>query len=65
MQSQVQGAWTGWQGDTVVQLTNGSIWRQTQYFYQYLYRYRPKVIVDGNMMYVDGMRRAVRVQRIA
>lgn len=35
MQSQVQGAWAGWQGDTVVQLTNGSIWRQTQYFYQY------------------------------
>lgn len=65
MQSQVQGAWTGWQGDTVVQLTNGSVWRQTQYFYQYRYRYRPRVIIDGDMMHVDGMTRAVRVQRIA
>lgn len=65
MQSQIQGAWTGWQGDTVVQLTNGSVWRQTQYFYQYRYRYRPKVIIDGNMLYVDGMTRAVRVQRIS
>jgi hypothetical protein len=64
MKSRIEGSWTGWRGDTVVKLANGSVWRQAQYFYQYQYRYRPEVIVDGNDMYVDGMSRAVRVRRI-
>lgn len=65
MKSRVKGAWTGWSGDTVVQLENGSIWRQAQHYYRYQYKYRPVVIVDGNQMHVEGMPRMVRVQRLA
>ncbi|MBB3473493.1 hypothetical protein [Sphingomonas sp. BK345] len=65
MKSRIDGAWTGWNGDTVVKLVNGSVWRQEQYYYRYQYRYRPDVIVEGNRMHVDGMPKAVRVRRIA
>jgi hypothetical protein len=64
MRSRVDGSWTGWSGDTVVKLTNGTVWRQVQYYYRYQYRYRPEVIVDGKMMYVEGMPKAVRVERL-
>jgi hypothetical protein len=65
MTLRVNGAWTGWSGDTIVRLTNGSIWRQAQYYYRYQYKYRPKVIIDQGYMYVDGMPKAVKVRRIA
>ena len=64
MKSRVEGAWIGWSGDTVVKLVNGTVWRQAQYYYRYHYKYRPEVIIDGNLMYVDGMPKAVRVRRI-
>ena len=64
MRSRVDGEWTGWHGDTVVKLENGSVWRQDQYYYRYRYKYRPKVIVDGKKMYVDGMSKAIRVTRL-
>lgn len=65
MRSRVEGEWTGWDGDTIVRLTNGSIWRQDEYYYRYQYKYRPEVVVDGNKMHVDGMTKAVRVRRIS
>ena len=64
MRKQVEDSWEGWDGDTVVQLTDGSVWRQAEYYYEYRYAYRHKVIMDGDTMYVDGMRRGVRVRRI-
>lgn len=64
MKSRVEGEWTGWSGDTIVKLDNGTVWRQDQYHYCYQYKYRPVVIVEGNMMHVDGMSKAVRVRRI-
>jgi hypothetical protein len=60
----VDGAWTGWSGDTVVKLTDGSVWRQDQYYYRYQYKYRPAVIIDRRQMHVEGMPKAVRVRRI-
>jgi len=51
-------------GDTIVRLSNGSVWRQAQYYYKYQYKYRPEVVVDQNMMHVAGMPKAVRVRRI-
>ena len=65
MKSHVEGAWTGWSGDTIVRLANGTGWRQNQYYYRYQYKYRPRVIVDGHYMHVEGMQKAVRVRRIA
>ena len=47
-----------------MKLVNGSVWRQDQYYYRYQYKYRTQVIVDGNMMHVEGMPKAIRVRRI-
>lgn len=60
----INGAWTGWSGDTIVQLTDGSVWRQAQYHYEYHYAYRPKVEISSGKMLVAGMRRAIPVRRL-
>jgi len=59
----VDGSWSGWDGDTIVQLTDGSVWRQDEYFYEYHYAYRPAVTVSSGKMLVKGMNRAIRVRR--
>jgi hypothetical protein len=64
MRKQVEDDWEGWDGDTVVRLTDGSVWRQAEYHYEYRYAYRPELILDGDRMHVDGMSRGVRVRRI-
>ncbi len=64
MHSRIYGAWTGWGGDTVVRLVNGTVWQQVQYYYRYQYKYQPRVIVDGHYMHVDGMPKAIKVRRI-
>lgn len=30
MRKQVEDEWNGWDGDTIVKLTDGSVWRQEQ-----------------------------------
>jgi hypothetical protein len=60
----VQGAWRGWAGDTIVELTDGSIWKQAEYHYEYRYAYRPKVEIASDKMQVDGMSKAIRVRRL-
>ena len=64
MKSRIDGAWTGWSGDTIVKLVNGSVWRQAQYYYRYQYKYRPEVIIEGGLMHVEGKPKAIRVRRI-
>jgi hypothetical protein len=64
MKKQVEDEWNGWDGDTVVKLTDGSVWRQEEYHYEYRYSYQPQVTLAGNVMHVDGMSRAIRVRRI-
>lgn len=61
----INGSWNGWAGDTIVELTDGSVWKQEEYRYEYRYSYRPKVQISGNNMLVDGMSCAVRVRRLA
>lgn len=61
----VDGGWSGWDGDTVVELTDGSKWEQAEYLYEYRYAYRPEAVVDGDRMMVAGMSRAVRVRRVS
>lgn len=60
----IDGSWTGWSGDTIVQMTDGSIWRQDEYHYEYRYAYRPTAIINNGRMQVNGMSRAVRVRRL-
>lgn len=64
MTRHISGAWTGWAGDTVVELTDGSKWKQVEYHYEYHYAYRPEVVIERDRMIVARMRRAVRVRRI-
>jgi hypothetical protein len=60
----VDDDWAGWDGDTIVKLTDGSVWRQDEYYYEYRYAYRPKVDIFNGKMQVNGMNRAVRVRRL-
>lgn len=65
MNARISGSWTGWSGNTIVKLTDGSVWEQVEYHYEYRYAYRPEVIVANGKMQVAGMNRAVRVRRLA
>ena len=68
VESRVDGEFNGWNGNTIVRLSNGQIWAQEQYYYEYRYAYMPKVIVfvsDGRWsMLVDGTSKAVPVSRL-
>lgn len=64
LRAQVDDEWQGWDGDTIVKLTDGSVWRQAEYYYEYQYSYRPEVVLRGDIMHVDGMTCGVRVRRI-
>lgn len=60
----VKGAWEGWKGETLVEMTDGSIWKQVEYHYEYRYAFQPKAQVVSGKMQVSGMSRAVRVRRV-
>jgi hypothetical protein len=68
IETQVDGEFNGWEGETVVKLLNGQIWQQTEYHYEYHYAYMPKVLVyaasGGYKMKVDGVSKAIGVQRL-
>jgi len=64
MKLYIDGSWTGWSGDTVVRLTDGSVWKQDEYHYEYHYAYRAKVEISGGKMMVADMRKAIRVRRL-
>jgi hypothetical protein len=68
IESQLDGEFNGWEGETVVKLVNGQIWQQTEYHYEYHYAYMPKVLVyvagGGYKMKVDGISKAIGVQRL-
>jgi hypothetical protein len=60
----IDGSWNGWDGDTIVQMTDGSVWRQDEYHYEYCYAYRPSATISNGRMHVAGMSRPVRVRRL-
>jgi hypothetical protein len=64
IESQIVGAFNGWQGDSEYQLTNGQVWKQLRYHYEYQYKHRPTVMIynapSGTVMDVDGCRATVR-----
>lgn len=62
---QVEESWKGWDGETIVELTDGSVWKQSQYHFEYRYACRPRVSAAGGQMLVDGMSRPLRVRRLA
>lgn len=68
IESQIDGEFTGWDGETIFQLTNGQIWQQSDYTYMYRYRYRPRVMIlpiNGRFeLQVEGIDKRVKVVRI-
>jgi hypothetical protein len=68
IESQIDGAFHGWDGETIFKLTNGQIWQQSEYDYEYEYDYRPDVTIyktaGGYKMQVKGMDKTIMVKRI-
>ena len=68
IESRIDGIFDGWHGDTIVELENGQIWQQAEYFYSYTYEWHPKVIISqsslGWVMKVKGTNKTVKVKRL-
>ena len=68
IESKIDGSFEGWDGETIVKLWNGQIWQQDEYYYTYHYSYMPKVLIYKSggtyKMRVDGIDRAIRVERL-
>jgi hypothetical protein len=45
IESQIDGEFNGWEGETIFKLTNGQIWQQASYDYTYEYAYMPEVVI--------------------
>ncbi len=65
IESQIDGDFDGFEGESIIKLMNGQIWQQTEYWYHYHYSFMPKVIIfksgGGYKMKVDGIDKAVGV----
>jgi hypothetical protein len=59
IESEIDGEFKGWSGETIFKLTNGQIWQQAEYDYTYEYAYMPKVTIfktsDGYKMKVEDV----------
>lgn len=68
VESQIDGEFSGWDGETLFKLTNGQIWQQSSYAYTYSYKYRPNVIIfssgGGFKLQVEGMDQRISVVRL-
>jgi hypothetical protein len=68
VESQIDGDFEGWEGETIVKLVNGQIWQQTSYHYEYHYAFMPDVLIFRSgavyKMQVEGVDEAVTVERL-
>jgi len=68
IESQIDGDFEGWEGDTIFKLMNGQIWQQSSYDYTYHYSFMPDVIIypagSGYKMHVDGVNKDIYVKRL-
>jgi hypothetical protein len=60
----IDGEFRGWDGESQYRLTNGEVWQQAAYKYEYVYSYRPEAVVyeasSGTVIAVEGTRASVR-----
>jgi hypothetical protein len=65
---QIEDEFTGWDGETLFTMTDGTHWIQDRYNYWYHYAYRPQVVierVDGGLyLRLDGRTERVAVRQI-
>jgi len=68
VESQIEGNFEGWSGETTFKLSNGQIWQQSSYSYTYHYAYRPEVTIflsgGGCKMKVHGVSESLPVRRL-
>jgi hypothetical protein len=68
IESQIDGDFNGWEGNTIYKLINGQIWQQVDYHYCYHYSFAPKIIIftenGRHFMQVDGISHAVEVKNL-
>ena len=68
IESQVEGDFEGFEGETIIQLVNGQVWQQSEYWYHYHYSFMPQVFIynQGGIykMKVDGVDQSVGVTRL-
>lgn len=68
IESQIDGEFEGWEGETIFKLRNGQVWQQSSYAYRYKYSYAPKVLIYRSgavyKMRVDGVDAEIAVRRI-
>ena len=66
--SRIAGEFSGWNGDTVFELDNGTKWKQARYQYTYSYKYRPRaqIFQQGGqyLLAVDGMNEMIEVRQL-
>ena len=67
-ETQIDGTFEGWDGDTIFKMMDGSIWQQASYDYTYHYAYMPKVIIynkgDATYMKVEDVDDPIQVKRL-
>lgn len=68
VESQIDGNFEGWAGETIFKLSNGQIWQQATYAYTYHYAFRPKVLIfktnSAYKMKVEGVDGTIFVKRL-
>lgn len=68
IESNIQGEFNGWDGNTTFCLDNGQRWQQSEYAYSYHYAYRPEVIIYNTgyeyMLAVEGINDTIAVRKI-
>jgi hypothetical protein len=68
IETQIEGEFEGWDGETVFKLANGQIWQQSSYAYTYHYAYRPKVLIYRSgaayRMKVENVESTIQVKRL-
>ena len=68
METLIDGAFVGWDGETIFKMMNGTIWQQAEYSYIYHYAYMPEVQIyekgDGYYMKVEDVDEEIRVNQL-
>jgi outer membrane murein-binding lipoprotein Lpp len=68
IETNIDGEFEGWEGETIFKMMNGSIWQQSSYAYTYHYAYMPDVIIyrKGGSYYmkVEGVDDEIQVRQL-
>lgn len=68
IQTQIDGEFEGWEGETIFKMMKGTIWQQSSYDYTYHYAYMPDVLIYSKSgsyyMRVEGVNDEIMVRRI-